>query len=87
MSTLPSAVVLNQFNASICQVCDEAMHKQLLYEIKHENWNLKMKHWKTSLRYARVGSRAYTHTQEVKKGVGSSTDCFLGWGDTIMRSL
>jgi hypothetical protein len=37
MLTLPSAVVLNRFNASICQVYDEAMHKQLLYEIKYEN--------------------------------------------------
>jgi hypothetical protein len=37
MSTLSSAVVLNLFNASIFQVYDEAMHKQLLYEIKYEN--------------------------------------------------
>jgi hypothetical protein len=50
---------------------------------------LKAKYWKTSSRYARVGGRAYTHThtQEVKKGVGGSTDCFLGWGDTIMQSF
>jgi hypothetical protein len=37
MSTLPSAVVLDRFNASICQVYVEAMDKQLLYEIKYEN--------------------------------------------------
>lgn len=31
----------------------------------------------------RVWAVALTHAKEVKKGVGGSTDCFLGWWGTL----